>query len=375
MSQIRTRPRINSQPQPRNLLLDATKGLAIILVVFGHEVETAVRFGHQYSESGWTYVSNLWYSWLAIHHFHMALFIFISGYVSYGKLNSKWLQRRTLQLLLPYFAWMVILYYCSRFWFTGLNGGFPTSGGLVHSLLLSTWTQTTSGLWFLPLLLMLCVIAYVTKGNPVVMLLVSGIAYAISQLPSPSVLGHAIPPTAWFSRIAWFMPFYVLGYLISQYREKLSKLSFVKWVALIAFPVVFILAGSLNWNIPRYSWPAYSVFAEGHLIFGFYGFIMALLGIGMTIAVVEIICKMARIQRILAYIGGITLGIYCASNIARNIGLGTGLGWVITAMLVALVSSIVLIRIFQRFRITDYLLLGGAQKLVPRESWIATAPT
>jgi fucose 4-O-acetylase-like acetyltransferase len=94
--------------------------MAIILVVFGHATKTYT--------ADWSVVSSLWY-WAAIHHFHMALFMFVSGYVAYGKLGSKWLQRRFLQIALPYVGWSIVLYYWSALSFSGLQGVYPTEGG------------------------------------------------------------------------------------------------------------------------------------------------------------------------------------------------------------------------------------------------------
>jgi fucose 4-O-acetylase-like acetyltransferase len=337
----------------RSIVLDATKGLAIILVVYGHAIERNI--------ANWP---NVWY-WAAIHHFHMPLFMFISGYLAYGRLGSKWLGRRFLQLMIPYCAWHVILYYWSTFSFSGLRGIYPTQGGLIKSLISSTASLNASGLWFLPALFALCVLIYLAKGKPLVILIITVITYIISQLSVPAFLSNSM------SRIAWFMPFFACGYFISQYKASLRPLSFAKWAALVAFPLCFILGGSLNYTTPLYTWPDYTVFAEGNIVFGFYRFAMALLGIGMTFTAIVLLMKVMTIRRILCYLGLITIGIYPAHSLWMKVGIGSGTLTALLVTIIALLLSIVIVKIFQRFWITDYLFLGGAQKLVPREVYMA----
>ena len=348
----------------RNIILDCVKGVAIVLVVFGHEIET---YFHWHSVSG--SARGLWY-WAAIHHFHMALFIFISGYLAFGKLDFKYLQRRSLQLIPAFILWSIVLYYCSTFWFTGLRDVYPVKTSLIYSLPYCLWSLDLSGLWFLPLLLALYFIAYAGRRHLSIVFGIILLSYMISQLPWPSwsVFNHQLTKPEWFSRIAWFMPIFVSGYLVSKYKDRLRKISFIKWFALIAFPVFLILGGELNYTTPLYSWPVYTVFTHGDMVFAFYGLLMTFLGIGMVFAIVSLIARVSYLWRPWAYLGQITLGIYCGSNLCRNIGIFTGIWWMISATLISILFSVALIWLLQRFRITDYIFLGGAQKLVPRET-------
>ena len=333
----------------RNAVLDAAKGVAIILVVFGHAIERNM-----------VDPTNLWY-WTAIHHFHMELFMLISGYLAYGKLDSKWLSRRFLQLIPTYIAWSFVLYYWSAFPFSGLGGIYPTNGGPIISLLKITASLNLSGLWFLPALFALCTMMFIIKGKPLPILAITAVAYVISQSPMPQ--GFRFLNSS-MSRIAWFMPFYAFGYFIAQYKNELYSYSFLKYIALVAFPVLFILGDhSWNHNYPIYSWGNYTILASGDIAFFFYRFIMSILGIGMTFALLELFLKVVAVRRILCYFGFITLGIYPAHLLWLKIGIGSGITMVISATLISLLLSVALIWLFQRVRITEYLLLGGAQKL------------
>ena len=60
---------IENTPSQRLLYIDALKGFTILLVVLGHVLQ--VRYD----------IDNLLYRY--IHSFHMPLFMFLSGYVSY----------------------------------------------------------------------------------------------------------------------------------------------------------------------------------------------------------------------------------------------------------------------------------------------------
>jgi fucose 4-O-acetylase-like acetyltransferase len=293
----------------RNTTLDAAKGLAIILVVFGHSIQRNMADN-----------TDLWY-WAAIHHFHMALFMFIAGYLAYGKLDSGWLSRRFLQLIPPYIAWSFILYYWSTFPFSGLGEIYPTKGGPVMSFLSITASLNLSGLWFFPALFALCTALYLVKGRPKAIIALTVVAYAISQLPFPT--GYRFLNSA-MSRIAWFMPFYAFGYFVSQYRNELRSLDFLKWFALIAFPVFFVLGHGTTNVQPIYTWGKYTVFMSSDILLPLYRFVMSLLGIGMTFAVLALIIKVAAIRRTLCYFGFITLGIYAAHPLWLKIGIGSG---------------------------------------------------
>lgn len=84
----------------RDMAMDWLKGIAIVLVVVGHNL---------YGIKSMTGFYNIIYS------FHMPLFFFVSGYLEEkgkGKRNSKKLiARRAVNLLLPYFTWTIVYNY------------------------------------------------------------------------------------------------------------------------------------------------------------------------------------------------------------------------------------------------------------------------
>lgn len=82
----------------RILWLDNLKAILIIIVVFGHCIQ------HTFTD-----YSNM-VSFRYIYSFHMALFMFVSGYACYrGTINWGIITRRSKQLLLPFLAWSLFL--------------------------------------------------------------------------------------------------------------------------------------------------------------------------------------------------------------------------------------------------------------------------
>ena len=87
----------------RNIYIDVVKGIAIILVVYGHCIE--------YYSKEYIY-DNFFYSDIVhkiIYSFHMPLFMVISGYLFSGTIERYSfpcvLQSRFTKLLLPIFIW------------------------------------------------------------------------------------------------------------------------------------------------------------------------------------------------------------------------------------------------------------------------------
>ncbi|MGP8153643.1 MAG: acyltransferase family protein, partial [Smithella sp.] len=95
----------------RDQTIDAIKGFTIILVVLGHAIQRNIIN----SESN--IISCL------ISSFHMHLFMFLSGYLiaqSISKPRYKWLFKRFVRLILPFFVWSIVMFYMRNFEFSGL---------------------------------------------------------------------------------------------------------------------------------------------------------------------------------------------------------------------------------------------------------------
>ena len=80
----------------RNPLIDVLKGFTIILVVIGHACQWFS--GDDRSQPLYT----------TIYAFHMPLFMFLSGYVSFNKRGEMNLVKRFQVLVIPFFVWFLI---------------------------------------------------------------------------------------------------------------------------------------------------------------------------------------------------------------------------------------------------------------------------
>ena len=112
----------------RILYIDALKGLAIILVVWGHIAEKSMG------------IENMPFNWM-YGSFHMPLFIFLSGFFAYKGMNRiSWkyiwhfLQKKAVRILLPFIV----------------VGGFYSI--LVEHSFTAVLTGESGGYWFLPAL-------------------------------------------------------------------------------------------------------------------------------------------------------------------------------------------------------------------------------
>ncbi len=90
--------------QPRLIWADSLKGWLMLLVILGHAIQGTLGY-----ECNNNHVFNFIYS------FHMPAFIAVSGWLLFrGDLSSytkeeylKSCKRRSLQLLVPYFVWII----------------------------------------------------------------------------------------------------------------------------------------------------------------------------------------------------------------------------------------------------------------------------
>ncbi|MGF7152600.1 acyltransferase family protein [Novosphingobium gossypii] len=91
------------KPRTRLLHLDASKGMLIILVLFGHSIQY-----FSYSSSGQFWADPVF---KLIYMFHMPLFAAYSGYFSPGRpVGQNDVRNRLFSLILPMIVWVLIAY-------------------------------------------------------------------------------------------------------------------------------------------------------------------------------------------------------------------------------------------------------------------------
>lgn len=182
----------------RDGLFDCIKGGLILLVVLGHSV--AYSFPDEYL-TRWDFK--------VIYSFHMALFIFVSGYfvAASKKVHDwRWLRHRLCRLLLPYCVWSAI----AKVFSLGLMYFFCAMYEL-------------DVYWFLIVLFLLDITyvfaSFVNKQSYKFSL------YSFSLLIVVCGIGGWID-SFWhiFKLYVLYMPFYFLGVFFFYYKEKVERI-------------------------------------------------------------------------------------------------------------------------------------------------------
>ena len=229
----------------RNEVLDIAKGIAIILVVFGH----CIQFGNglEFLERG-TFFDD----WLfkIIYSFHMPLFMMVSGYFYFFTLTKNSFKglivSRINKILVPIFVWGGL--------FTVVTIIGKGGESNVINVIISYVKYSILSLWFLWAVFWCSLIVLFVnrffKDNIFVYILGFIVTFVITDSLN-------------FSVYKFMYPFFVGGYLYSKNKEKIDKkiLSVKVEHLLIGLFVLYIL---LIFNFERSSF----IYTSGYTIIG-----------------------------------------------------------------------------------------------------------
>jgi len=206
-----------SKINKRNILLDALKGFTIILVVLGHSI--------QYVQNK-AFDSNLVFR--LIYSFHMPLFMFISGFVSFKTFDGSWnkLLKRFKSLIIPFWAWFIFSFFVSYliYIFNGVN-----KPDLQYSII-AVLKSPDNGLWFLWILFLNYIFLFLsfkisTKFEEIYMFFFLLAINVFMHFTKWSYLGIGL--------LGWHLRFYLLGYVIHKYEHKINKI--LKILGILSF--------------------------------------------------------------------------------------------------------------------------------------------
>jgi len=265
----------------------------------------------------------------------MALFMFLGGYLSNGKLGFGWLAKRAWMLLIPFFVWQVIRYY-----------SWIEFDGSVWDSLWKVAIYPQNGLWFLYLLFTCSLVLFVCRGRWWLMLIT---LILINQIDAPYFQYVGIRTTAW-----WFI-FVGMGYLVAKYKEWYvwdTKWMFI--VGLILYPVLFAVTCSYN----ELKVPA---FTNGDMVFSTYRMFMAFFGILWAFSIAKILLRVRYLGRLTCWLGTMTLGIYVSHWLFVRLIDGSGIIGALLTALVCLIGSTVVVYLINKIPIVRNLLLGSLQ--------------
>ena len=322
----------------RIVFLDNLKGFAIILVVIGHAV--------QYFYSPEDFDRNLLFR--LVYSFHMPLFFVISGYVTlysrHSSLTFIWLKKNVLQLLLPFFSWAVL------------------SWIVFHKYsVIDVIMQPDTGLWFLWTLFFVR-ICFVFSQTLALKLNVTPIIIHVVMYLILFILAYLMKGLFASGMIGRYYFFYTIGYYTAVHKDQLFKVKNIG-LSLLTYTSCFLLF-SIYWYRTRDAIPElYDGIFQGFIVNDVYKYMTALLG-SQTCLLSFFYYRGVN----LSFIGKKTLGIYAVHQFLINIMVlckgplsevlyHTPLG-IITCILLLLVLSLWLIKVINKSKLGNLLLLG-----------------
>ena len=181
----------------RKFYLDNLKGFLIILVILGHVVQ-GVFVDYQHN-----------FLFRAIYSFHMPLFFFISGYLTWKKVpDSRIPVKRAKQLLLPFIFWAYIspLIYQFRF-------------DIEYTINVILYPD--NGLWFLYNLFVYSFMIWLSQRvsckRVTQEMVLTGLFFVVC------VLMVFFKTKFNCSQICWYFPFFALGFYFRKYESKIIR--------------------------------------------------------------------------------------------------------------------------------------------------------
>jgi fucose 4-O-acetylase-like acetyltransferase len=241
-----------TQIQRRVEWIDFIKGVAIMLVVYGHVVQGAVAAG--------TMPASKFYqaSDIFIYSFHMPVFFIVSGLLSQKLWNvqmGNYLEDKLRTIAWPYAVWFVIGT-ASALLFPKLYNHTPGSN-LLLALARLAWNP--GNFWFLHALFFVHVLAAVLSKMPKLTIsLISILLFWLSENFANVALQN----------ILHFLLFFVLGLLAGGHMERMA--TFLKQRAVPGFIVALTLQLAGTLLLPKLYWPIKIVLGiSGTAILGF----------------------------------------------------------------------------------------------------------
>ncbi|MFH1150391.1 MAG: acyltransferase [Actinomycetota bacterium] len=341
LAETMTVPRVGVSPG-RDIGVDALRGLAILLVVLGHALSAAQNLLVTPATDPRFYLHNFLYT------FHMPLFMFVGGYVLYGRRFR--VRDRAIRLLVPFFAWIPIYFLVNRYILH-----WPAQ--FLHTLK-QTILEPGFGLWFLPTLflcsLLLIPVRHIEKKGRWLGIAYLGVVFVAVNLLPWEELG--------LMQVKYFFLFFALGYLAARYRPALDRLDRKRVnAALLGTGALFLMLFSLLQYTGRsapYTFPfsLYDLFETPAVYLTRYA--MAVLGIVFAIGLVRLMGT-GTVRRAFAWLGLVTMDIYVSHGLFVELTLGAG--WI--AVSISFLSGIFLplalsLLVLRQFSATALVFLG-----------------
>lgn len=192
-------------PEKRDASIDSLRGLAILLVVFGHSL--------QYTNTDFD--NNVLFR--IIYSFHMPLFMFISGYVSFfgqDKIVSGFKKRAAL-LLFPFFSWAIVTFFVNSITEDQLNWHHA---GLFFTNLIKS--PDNNGLWFLWVIFLISGILVLLKRFKIKLEIGLAVIWVLLNL---NIIKWSQNNFLGMAMLKYYLLFFLLGFLFCKTRNEYKK--------------------------------------------------------------------------------------------------------------------------------------------------------
>ena len=323
--------------------IDALRGFAILLVIAGHVIQTL------YGTDGLVF--------RYIYSFHMPLFVFLSGFVSYKIETWKSVGKRFLQLIVPFFCYNVITFFSAGF------AGISLRDFVEFNL--RVILRPDLGLWFLWVLFFIHTLFICCRkaakalqiDERIIVLVVLGGLNLVELITRTDFLG--------FHWIAWYFIFFSAGVYIRPFSQ-MEHVSLDRDLLIgsaILFPVC-----AYFFRLQNYITPPLRIMQN--IDFGpyfpiFYRLWVAVLGIILFYEIFKRTEAMGASKTLIA-LGRETLGLYFVHCLIINLtiapfvdrmGLIPKGGAVVVGIVLTAVSYLI-VKFLRRNRLSRLLVLG-----------------
>lgn len=340
----------------RNITIDFIRGVAILIVVFGHNIQYGL--GIEFYNTQMFFDAFLF---KLIYSFHMPLFALLSGYLFFRSMNKpaeKVLTKRLTSLLLPVLCW-TILEYLVKISRQIISREF-TSDYLLQSFV----NRLVTNLWFL----------WAIFWCSLIVLLVEKVLNGSLLIYGLILLAALFVPSRYNFHLYFFMyPYFTAGFLFNkldgatQYRRLVKKDLYALLVALAVFAFLFLF---FNRNSYIYTTGIDLLGGRGiatQLDTDIYRWCIGFSGSIVVIVLCKMICdkRQGAVIKGVAHFGQLSLGIYVLNQYVGSDLLVKLTGnfspsvfiWVIETI-ISIPIYVVAVEVIKRIPLARKLLLG-----------------
>lgn len=300
----------------RNGYIDFLKGIAIILVVFGHNIQYGS--GSNYLQNEF-FFDNIIFKF--IYSFHMPLFAIISGYLFFltiKKYNTKMVIIKKIRSLL------VPLLTCCTLNILVISLNYYLEYKRIPPNLLENFMYLLSNsLWFLPAMFI----------SSIIVLLIEKIKFKYKDIMYIiiTIVMMILPNYLYFPLYFYMFPYFAVGYLYNKFKgpTAFNKIKNNHLVMLLIIMLFGITLSFYNYDSYIYTSSLSILNNKKQILIDLYRYIIGFLGIIVIVYISSFIyekCK-NKFIRLIEKIGKLSIGIYilsCYFNIYVFIKLASG---------------------------------------------------